>query len=136
MNAHRLNTALVLLAFTATGCGTATHEKYVPKSTQAEIALDTALMAWKDNEPAKDMKIDDEVSVELHDARWQKGAKLKSFEILEELPDTQQPTFKVRIRLADKKADEETNYVVIGMNPLLVFRAEDYERTSGVSAGM
>ena len=73
-----------------------------------------------------------EVSVDLFDARRQAGQKLEDFKVVEEVTGGEHPAFKTTLRFAGKAADEETTYLVIGIDPLNVFRAEDYKRTTGM----
>jgi hypothetical protein len=112
------------------GCGGDSHERFIPAADQARSAVDAALSSWKAGEPHKTLT-NHKPPVDLFDARRQAGKKLEEFHIAEEVRGQQHPTFKVKLRLAGEKQDEETTYIVIGIDPLLVFRAEDYKKASG-----
>ncbi len=67
--------------------------------------------------------------INVFDARWQAGKKLESYEILEEVKDTRQPEFKVRLKLAGTP-EETATYLVIGIDPIQVFRDVEYNQSS------
>lgn len=113
------------------GCGGQSHDQYVPESSQARQALEAALNAWKDGKPHEPIRTSDP-PVEMYDARWRDGQKLESFEVAEELSPDPHPAFKVRMRFAGSLQDEESTYFVMGIDPLLVFRSEDYNRATGM----
>ncbi len=112
------------------GCGAESHERYIPGTDQARSAVEAALSSWKAGEPHQTIK-SHTPPVDLFDARRQAGKKLADFHIVEEVTGQDRPTFKVTLRLAGEQRDEETTYVVIGSDPLLVFRAEDFKKASG-----
>jgi uncharacterized OsmC-like protein len=128
-NFRRVNSAcLVLLcAFTASlaGCGGPTAEDYVPEASIARQGLEAALTAWKNGEPLKTITSLN-VPVNVVDERWRAGRKLESYEIVSEAPGEPHRTFTVTLRLAGQDQDEETTYIVTGLDPILVFREEDY----------
>ena len=39
------------------------------------------------------------------------------------------------MKLADDKEEQEVTYLVVGKDPLLVFRKEDYNKASGKGGG-
>ncbi|MFO1063593.1 MAG: hypothetical protein U0892_06985 [Pirellulales bacterium] len=119
----------LFLISTIMGCGGKSIESYNPKRDAARQAIEKALDAWKSGKSLS--PVDGKPTVNTFDARWQAGSKLESYTVLEEVPEQEHPQFKVRIKLVGKQ--EETNeYLVIGIDPLLVFRAEDYKKTSGM----
>lgn len=111
-------------------CGGNPQARYKPAPTTAREAIDTALSAWKSGAPYAPIK-DGKPEINVFDARWQSGKKLESYEILEEVPDQEHPQFKVRIKLVGKP-EEVDQYLVVGIDPLLVFRDSDYKRASGM----
>lgn len=112
------------------GCGGDPHQRYEPAATTARQAIDTALSTWKSGTKYGPIK-DGKPEINVFDARWQAGKKLESYEILEEVKDQPHPQFKVRIKLAGK-SEEVNEYLVVGIDPLLVFRDSDYKRASGM----
>jgi len=123
--------APLLLALFTVGCGGESHERYIPPSEKARAAVEAVLSAWKAGEPLMTVTAND-VSVDLFDARRQAGQKLEDFKIVEEVAGGEPPAFKATLRFAGKAAEEETTYLVIGIDPLNVFRAEDYTRATGM----
>ena len=121
---------LFLLAIAA-GCGGGGHERYVPPAEKARAAVEAVLSAWKAGEPHLTVTSLD-TPIDLYDARRQAGQKLEDFRILEEIAGGEHPAFRASLRFAGKPKQEETTYLVIGINPLNVFRTEDYKRATGM----
>jgi hypothetical protein len=108
------------------GCGRP-EARYVPPSDTAQQSLDAALNAWKNGSREQTFSSQG-TSITVFDSRWRAGNKLQGFQITEELAPNPHREFRVKMRLAKKAKDEETTYLVIGINPLLIYRSEDYER--------
>jgi len=128
---HRL-CLLLLLAMTPGlyGCGGNARERYLPDESKARNALQLALETWKSGAAHAPITSSKPV-INVFDARWQSGRKLESFEILEKSGNADQPQFTVRLKLAGEP--EETNtFLIIGIDPLQVFRDEDYKRTESM----
>ena len=53
------------------------------------------------------------------------------FEIVDQVPGLTPPQFRVRMQLTEKLI-ETTDYVVVGIDPMLVFREADYIRATGM----
>ena len=128
-----LSVAFLTLTLLVLGCG-ASDRKYIPSQSTARGALEAALKAWKSGAAHGTVK-SFQVPVETFDARWQAGKKLEQFEILREEPSEGPKTFVVKMKLADDKEEQEVTYLVLGKDPLLVFRKEDYNKASGVGGG-
>jgi hypothetical protein len=112
------------------GCGGAPEKKYIPQASIARGALKAALEHWKSG--AKHGPIEGfNVPVNVFDARWQNGKKLESFEILSEVPSDGPKIFLVKMKLDEDKAENEVTYLIVGKDPLLVFREQDYKKASG-----
>jgi hypothetical protein len=110
-------------------CTSKSVDSYKPSKESARQAIETALSTWKAG--TKHGSITDvKPNLDVFDARWHAGAKLESFEIIEEIPGKQQPHFKVKLKLAGKP-EELTEYLVVGIDPLLIFRQADYDKTTG-----
>lgn len=111
------------------GCSHSTS-RYIPAAADARAALQSALDTWKGG--AKHGPItSSQPEINLFDARWQAGKKLQSFEILEEVTGQEQPQFKVRLKL-DGAAEETATYLVVGIDPLHIFRDADYRKATGM----
>ncbi len=120
----------LVTAFLAIGCGE-TDRKYVPSQSTARGALEAALNAWKSGAAHGTVK-GFQVPVDTFDARWQAGKKLDEYEIVREEPTDGPKTFIVKMKLAGEANHSEVTYLVVGKDPLLVFRKEDYNKASGM----
>ena len=131
LNRHlsRIVPFIVLLGFSI-GCGGAPEKKYIPKADLARGALEAALEHWKSG--AKHGPVEDfNVPVNVFDARWQNGKKLESYEIVSEVPSDGPKVFLVKMKLNEDKEEIEIKYFVVGNDPLLIFREQDYNKASG-----
>ena len=95
----------------------------------AREALQTALTTWQSG-TAHGTIAGSKPAINVFDLRWQQGQKLVSFDITEELPGQEHPTFNVKMKLDNKPAETNT-YLVVGIDPLLIFRDKDYLKTTG-----
>lgn len=111
------------------GCGNSAA-RYIPSSGTARTALENALSTWKSGTAHAPIKTG-KPEINAYDARWQAGKKLESFEIVEEITGQEHPLFKVRLQLTGQP-EETATYLVVGIDPLLVFRDADYRRTTGM----
>lgn len=129
--------AAALLSASLAGCGGEGHERYIPPADKARSAVEAALSAWKAGEPLRTIT-NHTPAVDFYDARRQSGKKLEDFQIIEEIPGDPYPSFKAKLRLAGKKQgkpekqEDETTYLVLGIDPLQVFREEDYAQPKGM----
>lgn len=113
------------------GCGGGGHERYNPSADNARAAVEAALSAWKAGEPHMTVTAND-VSVDLYDARRKAGEKLEEYKIIEEVKGGEHPTYRATLRFKGDPREGETTYFVVGIDPLNVFRAEDYKRATGM----
>lgn len=123
---HRFNTVAFLLICTGflTACGGPSM------NTSADVArksLEAALTAWRDGKKPGNME-GTSPSVQATDFEWTSGRKLEAFEIIREEPSTADKRFTVKLNQGKAAPAVEATYVVIGLDPVLVLRAEDYER--------
>jgi len=122
-------TGLCLTTFLP-GCGGESTARYIPAAAKARDGLETALGTWRSGASHGTITTS-APTIDVYDARWQSGKKLESFEILEEITGQEHPQFKVRLKLAGQP-EETTTYRIIGIDPLLVFRDADYQKTTGM----
>lgn len=116
------------------GCGKSDAD-YIPSETIARDALSASLTSWQSGQALGTLKVG-EAAVDTFDARWRDGKKLETFEIVSEIPTTEGPKkFTVKLKMADDKESIEDTYLVVGNNPLLVFRQQDYDKASGMGGG-
>ena len=128
---NRTSLACFLLVSCCTiGCGGAPEKRYVPAADTARKALEAGLNQWKSGEahgPVKGLS----VTINVFDARWQGKKKLESFEILREEKSDGPRTFIVKMKLDEDKEEKEVKYLVVGKDPLHIFREQDYNKAGG-----
>jgi hypothetical protein len=130
MRVLALTAGLLLLA----GCSPGGKvEDFTPPADNARKALEAALNHWQaGNKPGTVPGTSP--TVEVLDSKWKAGQKITAYEVLGEEPAGPGPrTFKVRLTVANGPP-LEVRYVVVGIDPLWVYRDEDYKKVSG--AGM
>jgi hypothetical protein len=116
---------LAILLLSLAGCSKG-YQKYVPASETARHALDTALTAWK--EGRKLDRIDNfKPPIEVLDSRWLKGRVLRDYEILGEVHQDGPRCFTVLMVLDGPRQEQKVRYYVFGIEPLWIFRQEDYD---------
>ncbi|MBI5757484.1 MAG: hypothetical protein HZA46_03070 [Planctomycetales bacterium] len=130
LTAQRRSSLWMSLVVVVCGCGRASQDSFIPPATSARSALETALKAWQSG-AAYDTIKSATPAVQPFDARWQSGMKLKSFEILREVPQEGPKKFEVRVELEGAEAVTDV-FLVVGKDPLHVFRDQDYQKASGV----
>lgn len=122
-----LRLGLLLSLATTSGCGTAkTQEQYIPAADIARAAVEAALVDWKNGNPPGALEGIKPVG-HLVDTHRKPGQTLEAFEILGELAAETTRCFAVRVRLNNPAADERLRFCVVGIDPLWVFRQEDYD---------
>ncbi|MFO0937179.1 MAG: hypothetical protein U0798_11770 [Gemmataceae bacterium] len=104
---------------------------FTPNETNARKALEAALNQWQNGGPAGPIQNTDP-KVEVTDSKWKSGLALKSYEITGEEPWAKVGPrfFTVRLTMA-KGNPVETKYAVLGIDPLLIYRDEDYQKLTG-----
>lgn len=113
-----------------TGCWGTSRERYLPAATTARDAVAKALDSWKSGASYEPITTSKPV-INVFEGRWRDGKKLESYEILEEVKNADQPQFKVRLQIAGQP-EETTTYLVIGIDPLNVFRDVDYKQAESM----
>ena len=115
------------------GCGKGGKvEDFTPPADNARKALDAALAHWQAGNPPGTIP-GASPAVEVLDSKWKAGARITGYEIVREEPGLTPPTFAVRLTFA-KGPPEDAKYIVSGIDPLWVYREEDFKKLSG--AGM
>jgi hypothetical protein len=120
----------VLVVSAAGGCGERRATDYVPPADTARQALLMVLDAWKSGAMADPAGSVAGVTVRGMDEHFTSEKRLESYEILEELPSqgVEPKKFRVRITHPGMPMPEEVIYLVVGINPLQVFREPDYQK--------
>jgi hypothetical protein len=121
---------LAMVAVVAAGCDRWDHSPaepgYLPDWTEARLALESALTAWRDARSPLPASFDSD-SVKFVDKRRRPDQRLESFAILGRSDIEYVRQFTVRLRLQPAESSELVRYNVLGRNPVWVFRLEDYE---------
>lgn len=122
-----------LLLVAAGGCGDARSDA-LPSDEAARQALDAALSSWRDGKKPGPIA-GTSPAAEIHDSRWSLGDRLSSYEILGEEREATDMKFSVRLTLAQPAGVQEVEYHVLGRDPLMIFRDEDYLRNINMDNG-
>jgi hypothetical protein len=119
-----------LLLANLPGCGSSNNlARYTPQADVGEQALRDALTAWQNGQPTP-IAVADKPRIEVVDAYRRPGQTLKEFRILGEVAGSGGRWYEVQLNLDGPAQVEQVRYVVIGINPLWVFRQADYEMLS------
>lgn len=110
------------------GCG---HDnaRFTPAADAAKSSLETALTAWRNGKPCG--AVESKPPIHVVDSIWQGGAKVETFQIgEEEAADDGTKRFVVKLTMKEAKGvrESEVRYVVHGLEPIYVFREDDYKR--------
>jgi hypothetical protein len=117
--------ALVAGAGCAGGRGDAC---YIPAEETARRALEVVLAAWRDG-GAADGPANGLPELQVVDTRRKEGQRLRGYEILGAVPaEGGHRRFAVRLVLEEPDEEQKARYVVIGIDPLWVWRQEDLDR--------
>lgn len=109
------------------GCRKArTNADYIPSPNQSQDALTIALEAWKAGQPSGPVA---GTSPEVHvtDSSRVSSQSLDDYQILGEVPGNAPRCFAVKLKLSDPLEEKRERYVIVGIDPLWIFRHEDYD---------
>lgn len=130
----------MLLLIVVSGCNDPTHggvgpEAFVPTPELARSALSASLQSWRDGRPRGPVSVNApalalRVTVEVSDSYRSPDRPLQAFEILGPVGTSDVRAFAVRLSFDNPREEQVVRYLVVGKNPLWVFRQEDYERIS------
>jgi len=126
MGNHRPRLCLAaLLVMTSLGCGRKIAS-YTPSVSVAEAAVRQALDEWAAGRPAGPIE-GTKPLIQVNDSGPQRLKKLAGYRVLGETKGASGRTFAVTLQLSEPDAVVKTQYIVVGIDPLHVFRQEDYE---------
>jgi hypothetical protein len=122
--------ALVVIAGSAPGCNSeaAAIQRFIPSQESSQSAISKAFDAWKTGVPAGPVP-ETTPLVHLTDNHRKPNERLVSYRILGEVPGDTPRCYAVELKF-DPPRDERARYVVVGIDPLWVFRMEDYQLLS------
>ena len=121
--------AIVICAGLLAGCSSqepaGSAERFIPAPEQAESALKAVFEAWRKGSPPG-LVPDTSPAVHITDTYRKDGEQLVDYRILGEVPSERKRCYAVELRFAPERA-ERTRFLVVGIDPLWVFRLEDAE---------
>jgi hypothetical protein len=119
---------LLVVAMGCTGPGTG---QYVPSEAVSRRAIETALEAWK-NGQAPGLVVGSTPPVSVVDSRRKAKQQLERYEIVKEEKQDERTFYSVKLTLKNPRADETVRFVVVGKDPLWVYREEDFKSGAGM----
>jgi hypothetical protein len=118
--------ALFLITLAAlAGCGGGSAP--LPSTVAARQALQTSLDAWKAGKPASSLAAV-KPSIEIVDFEWKAGKVLSDYTLGQEAPGQGIQTLSASITIKGEPGPKEVKYMVLGLDPMRIFRDEDYNR--------
>ncbi len=123
--------ALCSLLLVCAGCSSRSYTKYIPSDDKARQALEASLNAWQDGKKPGPIEGAPQ-PVQAVDSRWQAGQVLKSYEIIGEEASEGPRVFSVRLTLGKPAVQQTVRYIVLGKEPLWVYREDDYKAPAGM----
>jgi hypothetical protein len=116
----------MLALATGAGCSRGQrNEDFVPSEDTARNALEAHLQSWMRGESTQ-VIVDTQPVVMIVDDLRLKGRTLTDYKILGPVPADAPICFAVQLSLGNPKADVRERYVVVGLDPLWVWRYDDY----------
>jgi hypothetical protein len=117
-----------ILTLAAIGCRgkTDSYERFVPSSPASSRALTAALSEWRDGKAPGKLALSDPKAW-IIDSHRRAGQRLKRFEILGEIPFEHARCFAVRLTFENPDEQVAARFMVFGIEPLWIYRQEDYE---------
>ncbi|WP_165230754.1 hypothetical protein [Aquisphaera insulae] len=122
----RSRIAAILITITLGGCGNPSAP--LSSAEQARKSLELGLEAWKAGRSAAPLR-EEKPAVDFVDYQWKAGTKLVGYLVDSDSADSETHTFTVELTTADAKGPRKVQYMVLGLDPIHVFRDEDYNRT-------
>jgi hypothetical protein len=114
----------------AVGCNQASsgYARYIPSASKSEEAMELVMAAWKNGAPAGALKLKSEpITIQVADSTRRRGQRLVGYQVLGEVSGEGPRTFVVRLKLENPRAEYDARYYLVGVDPLWVFRQEDYD---------
>lgn len=116
---------LISFALIAGGCGRKTPD-YTPSLETAMDAVRLGLDRWKAGEPPGEVS-GTRPLIHVTDGGRKPGQTLQSYQILGETRGVSGRTIAVTLHLDNPPEELKARYIVLGIDPLLVFRQEDFD---------
>jgi hypothetical protein len=117
----------VLVATGCMGCeAPAEPIPIVPDPARGRQAIEALMETWKAGHSTGIIE-PTTPRVQVVDTHRKPGQKLVGFEILSDSADSRVRTFSVRLNMLQPEERPVVRFLVVGIDPILVFRQEDYE---------
>ena len=131
LDVHKLATAVGLLTCIAlsafSGCQKArTNADFIPSQSQSLEALKVALDAWKAGKPSGPVPGTSPV-VHITDSSRVSGQTLDDYQILGDVPGNAPRCIAVKLKFSHPAEEKRERFVIVGIDPLWIFRHEDYD---------
>ena len=121
----RLSILIALAGLTGPGCGGGSAP--LPSHDAARKALTGSLEAWKAGKPASTLAAE-KPSIEAVDFEWKAGKILTDFTLGDESPGQGTQTLGATLTLKGEKAPKAVQYMILGLDPVRIYRDEDFRR--------
>ena len=119
--------SFVTILLADTGCTQQrTDAEFMPSEQDSQNALRTALDAWKAGQAAGPVPGTKPV-IHVTDSSRIDERKLESWKLLGPVPGNAPRCYAVSLQLAEPTEERRERYVIIGIDPLWIFRHEDYD---------
>lgn len=129
-SAHRPYPSILTFALLL-GCGPREDPNRTPLPTpeDARKAIVAAMESWKSGGPTGRV-IAGPPRVQINDSFRRPGQRPVGYDLLGQTRRERAISYVVRVRFADPEATETIRFVLLGIDPVLVFRQEDYDLIS------
>ena len=101
----------------------------LPKPADARAAMEAALGCWKAGKPTG-RRESTTPPVQIMDSFRKPGQAVDGWEILGQTTGERAVAMTVRVQFTSPKATETIRFLLLGTDPVLVFRQEDYDLIS------
>lgn len=127
---------IVGLVTVCVGCNNSPQaEDYIPAEDAARTALESYLQSWSRGETGSPVP-NTTPPVEVADGLRLKGHTLTRYEILGPVPADAPRCFAVKLTLGNPTLELRERYVVLGLDPIWVWRYDDYVMLTHWDHGM
>jgi hypothetical protein len=110
------------------GCGTAPAPiPIVPDAATGRRAIEAMMATWEEEHPTGILE-PTSPRIQVVDTYRKPGQKPVGFKILSESADSRVRTFSVRLALVEPEESPVVRFLIVGIDPILIFRQEDYDQ--------
>jgi len=130
---RRLLPAVIWVVAGACACGCRDEpsgfDRFVPEAGTARAAVAAALESWRKGDP-QDVVVAKRPEVHVVDKQRRPGQRMTAYDMIGEFSAENARGFAVRLTFDDTEEKPIVRYLVVGTDPIWVFRQEDYEMIS------